>query len=257
IDLHRVPGTSLNALAWKTVKVELNNMQVFYVLQHKELNNQWDYLKRQCKIWRGLINWTGHGYDPVLGTFDWPEEVWANIIAVNFEAKKYKTAPLQHRDLLEKLFDGLSATGDFGWSSGMASVPSSTQQSEYVPLPDDMNIDDTQVPLAGVDYHWDGKVIPSYDAPINPVRESTPGSTSRSRTPVPQSNRRRSATAVQPMEPTELVQSLISAFTAQGGASHTFGSNDDTSGAVVHVLQEIVSSYVIDNLLFFKSLKFL
>ncbi|KAF6135488.1 hypothetical protein GIB67_015341 [Kingdonia uniflora] len=27
-------------------------------------------------------------------TFDWPEEVWANIIAVNSKAKKYKTTPL-------------------------------------------------------------------------------------------------------------------------------------------------------------------
>ncbi|KAF6158026.1 hypothetical protein GIB67_014820 [Kingdonia uniflora] len=183
IDLHRVSGTSLNALAWKTVKDELNSMQDFHVLQHKELKNQWDYLKRQWQIWRGLINWTGHGYDPVSGTFDWPEEVWANIIAVNSEAKKYKTAPLQHRDLLEKLLDGLSATEDFAWSSGMASVPSSTQQSEYVPLPDDMNVDDTQVPLAGVDYPWDGEAISSYDAPISLVREPTLGSTSRSRTP--------------------------------------------------------------------------
>ncbi|KAF6152028.1 hypothetical protein GIB67_010602 [Kingdonia uniflora] len=256
IDLHRVSGTFLNALAWKTVKDELNNMQDFHVLQHKELKNQWDYLKRQWKIWRGLINRAGHGYDPVSGTFDWPEEVWANIIAVNYEAMKYKTVPLQHRDLLEKLFDGLSATGDFARSSGMTSVPSSTQQSEYVPLPDDMNIDDTQVPLAGVDYPWDGEAIPSYDAPISSVREPTPGSTSRSRTSTPQSSRRRSAAAVQPLEPTELVQSLISAFTAQG-ASHTSGSNDDTSDAVVQVLQEMVSSFEIDNKLFFKSLKFL
>ncbi|KAF6150771.1 hypothetical protein GIB67_020854, partial [Kingdonia uniflora] len=175
---------------------------------------------------------------------------------VNSEAKKYKTAPLQHRDLLEKLFDGLSATRNFAWSSSMASVPSSTQQTEYVPILDDMNVDDTQVPLAGVDYPWDGEAIPSYDAPISPVREPTPGSTSRSRTPAPQSNQRRLAAAVQPLEPTELVQSQISAFTAQG-ASHTSGSNDDTSDAVVQVLQEMVSSYEIDNALFFKSLKFL
>ncbi|KAF6148990.1 hypothetical protein GIB67_008203 [Kingdonia uniflora] len=118
IDLHRLSGTSPNALAWKTAMANL----------------------------RGLINRTGHGYDPVSGTFNWPEEVWANIIAVNSEAKKYKTAPLQHRDLLDKLFDG---------------------------------------------------------------------------------------------------------------ASHTSGSNDDTSDAVVQVLQEMVSSYEIDNALFFKSLKFL
>ncbi|KAF6142071.1 hypothetical protein GIB67_001268 [Kingdonia uniflora] len=61
-------------------------------------------------------------------------------LLVNSEAKKYKIVLLQHRDLLEKLFDGLSATGDFAWSSVMASIPSSTQQSKYVPLPDDITL---------------------------------------------------------------------------------------------------------------------
>ncbi|KAF6134983.1 hypothetical protein GIB67_021733 [Kingdonia uniflora] len=124
---------------------------------------------------------------------------------VNSEAKKYKTAHLHHKDLLEKLFDGLSATGDFAWSSGMASVPS-TQQSEYVPLPDDMNIGDTQVPKAGVDYTWKGDAIPSYEPSFSPVREPTPGSTYRTlvsqvgvRT---QSKGKRSAATVQPLEPT-------------------------------------------------------
>ncbi|KAF6166875.1 hypothetical protein GIB67_020309, partial [Kingdonia uniflora] len=109
-----------------------------------------------------------------------------------------------------------------------------------------MNADDIQVPLARVDYPWDGEAIPSYDVSISLVREPTPGSTSRSRTPAPQSNRRRSAAAVQPLEPTELVQSLISAFTAQG-ASHTSGSNDDTSDAVVQILQEMVLSVQLIN----------
>ncbi|KAF6167584.1 hypothetical protein GIB67_031167 [Kingdonia uniflora] len=158
---------------------------------------------------------------------------------VNSEAKMNKTAPLQHRDLLKKLFDGLSATGDFVWSSGMASVPSFTQKIECVPLPHDMNIDDTQVPHARIDYPWEGEVIPSYDPPISPRREPTPGSTSN--TPVSQvgvrtqSKGKRSAVAVQPVEPTDLDQYLISAFTAQG-ASHTSGSNDDTSAEVVQVL---------------------
>ncbi|KAF6161251.1 hypothetical protein GIB67_009138 [Kingdonia uniflora] len=92
-------------------------------------------------------------------------------IKVNSEARKYKTAPLQYRDLLEKFFEGLSATGDFAWSSGEA--------------------------------------IPSYDVPISPGREPTPGSTSH--TPMSQvggqtqSKRKRSATAVQPVESSELV----------------------------------------------------
>ncbi|KAF6175476.1 hypothetical protein GIB67_021966 [Kingdonia uniflora] len=141
---------------------------------------------------------------------------------VNSKAKKYKTSPLQHKDLLEKLFDGLSATGDFAWSSSMESVPS-TRQSD-------------------------------------PVREPTLGSTSH--TPVSQvgvrtqSKGKRSVVAVQLLEPTELVQSLISVFTAQG-ASFTYTINGDTTSEVLKVLKDMVSSYKIDNALFFKSLKFL
>ncbi|KAF6148190.1 hypothetical protein GIB67_011965, partial [Kingdonia uniflora] len=144
-------------------------------------------------------------------------------IKVNSEARKYKTAPLQHRDFLEKMFEGLSATGNFAWSS-------------------------------------ESEAIPSYDAPISPGRESTPSSTSR--TPMSQvggetqSKRKRPAKAVQPVESSELVQSLISALTAQGSSS-TSQSSDDHSSEVLRVLKDMVSSYEIDNALFFKSLKFL
>ncbi|KAF6169474.1 hypothetical protein GIB67_004755 [Kingdonia uniflora] len=147
------------------------------------------------------------------------EEAMTSLERVNSEVKKYKTAPLQYRDLLEKLFDGLSAIEDFARSSGMASVPS-TQQTD-------------------------------------PVREPTLGSTSRTQVGVrTQSKGKRSAAAVQLVEPTKLVQSLISVLIAQGSSSAS-ASNDDTSFEVLKVLKDIVSSYVIDNTLFFKSLKFL
>ncbi|KAF6169409.1 hypothetical protein GIB67_010634 [Kingdonia uniflora] len=185
------------------------------------------------------------------------KEFHCNHCKVNSESKEYKIAPLQHRDLLEKLFDGLSTTRDFAWSSGMASIPS-TQQSEYVPLPDDINIDDTQVPHDGVDYPWEGEAIPSYEPSLSPVRELTPGTT---RTPVSQvcvrtqSKGKRSTAAVQLLKLMELVQSLISAFSAQGASSTS--SNDDTTSEVLKVLKNMVSSYEIDNVVFFKSLKFL
>ncbi|KAF6158889.1 hypothetical protein GIB67_012306 [Kingdonia uniflora] len=178
---------------------------------------------------------------------------------VNSKAKKYKTAPLQHRYLLENLFDGLCATGDFAWSLGMVSIHS-TQQSEYVRLSDDMSVDDTHVPQAGVDYTWEGDVIPSYKQFISPLREPTPGTTSH--TPVcqvgvrTQSKRKKSAAAVQPLELTELVQSLISVFTAQG-VSTTSTNNYDTTSEVLKVLKDMVNSYEMDNVLYSKSLKFL
>ncbi|KAF6157317.1 hypothetical protein GIB67_004255, partial [Kingdonia uniflora] len=93
-----------------------------------------------------------------------------------------------------------------------------------------MNVDDTQVPYAGVDYPWESEVIPSYDVPISPVREFTQVGV---RT---QSKGKRSAVVVQPLKPTELVQSLISTFTAQGTSS-TSTSNDDTTSEVLKVLK--------------------
>ncbi|KAF6162741.1 hypothetical protein GIB67_029010, partial [Kingdonia uniflora] len=59
----------------------------------------------------------------------------------------------------------------------------------------------------------------------------------------------------QPVEPTELVQYLISTLIGQGSSSTS--SNDNTSSKVMRVLKDMVSSYEIDNALFFKSLKFL
>ncbi|KAF6137501.1 hypothetical protein GIB67_031780 [Kingdonia uniflora] len=40
------------------------------------------------------------------------------------------------------------------------------------------------------------------------------------------------------------------------GASSTYASNDDTTSEVLKVLKDMVSSYEIDNALFFKGLKF-
>ncbi|KAF6144387.1 hypothetical protein GIB67_024614 [Kingdonia uniflora] len=108
-----------------------------------------------------------------------------------------------------------------------------------------MNVDDTQVPQAGVDYTWEGDAISSYEPSFSPVREPTPSSTSRTlvsqvgvRT---QSKWKISATTVQPLEPMELVQSLIFAFTAQGESS-TSASNDDTTSEVLKVLKDMKQS---------------
>ncbi|KAF6137161.1 hypothetical protein GIB67_030925 [Kingdonia uniflora] len=142
----------------------------------------------------------------------------------------------------------------------MTSVPPSTQQAEYVHLPYNININDTKVPHAKVDYPWEGESISSYDVPISPGREPTPGSISRA--PMSQvgvktqSKRKILVAAAQPVESSELVQSLISALTAQGSSS-TSASNDDTFPEFLRALKDMVSSYEIDNALFFKSLKFL
>ncbi|KAF6153011.1 hypothetical protein GIB67_021616 [Kingdonia uniflora] len=64
--------------------------------------------------------------------FEYPVYNIIFVLKVNSEARKYKTAPLQHRDLLEKLFEGLSATGDFAWSLGREPTPGSTSRT---PMP--------------------------------------------------------------------------------------------------------------------------
>ncbi|KAF6152708.1 hypothetical protein GIB67_021368 [Kingdonia uniflora] len=90
-------------------------------------------------IWESLIqSFVGEFYSRTLMPFNrdyhfvfdhvkdygsWSKLNMRLTLMLNSEAKKYKTAHLQHRDLLEKLFDGLSATGDFAWSSGMGSAP--------------------------------------------------------------------------------------------------------------------------------------
>ncbi|KAF6157263.1 hypothetical protein GIB67_041724 [Kingdonia uniflora] len=77
---------------------------------------------KDCGLWCWVDEYLPCPCRNGLRTFDWPKEVWENIIAVNSKARKYMTAPLQHRDLLEKLLEGLFVTGDFAWSSGICGV---------------------------------------------------------------------------------------------------------------------------------------
>ncbi|KAF6173096.1 hypothetical protein GIB67_004199 [Kingdonia uniflora] len=83
----------------------------------KSLRNRWRYLKNKYKNLVTLKQLAGEGYNEVTGTFNLTKlrtvQVHLLYHLVNSEAKKYKTAPLQRRYLLEKLFNGLSVTGDF------------------------------------------------------------------------------------------------------------------------------------------------
>ena len=50
----------------------------------KQLKNGWDYMKKQYFIWSKMMTMTGHGFNFVTKTFDWPTEKWEEYLHVVF-----------------------------------------------------------------------------------------------------------------------------------------------------------------------------
>ncbi|RVX05813.1 hypothetical protein CK203_023807 [Vitis vinifera] len=65
-----------------------------------------------------MMTMTGHGYNSVTKTFDWPAEKWEEYLQKYPEAKQFRFKPLANMEELEALFGGVLATGSKNWSSG-------------------------------------------------------------------------------------------------------------------------------------------
>ena len=76
-------GGSLKSSAWSRIGEELEKL-LGKRYTSKQVKNGWDYMKRQYLIWRRMLNVTGHGYNSVTKTFDWPDEKWVEYLHVVF-----------------------------------------------------------------------------------------------------------------------------------------------------------------------------
>ncbi|KAF6136036.1 hypothetical protein GIB67_006928 [Kingdonia uniflora] len=169
INKKRLQGNSLSPAAWKEVMDEMN-AKFYQAFTQKELNNQWDYLRKSYMLWRSLTTRTGHGYDEASGTFDWPKEYWADILVAFPKAKKFMIAPLVHRELLKGMFEGTIATGDYAYATGSEYVPTTQPTSEFVDIVDgDIPMDTANFGANGIDNLWDGMNISIDDVPISPT----------------------------------------------------------------------------------------
>jgi hypothetical protein len=58
--------------------------QTGHALTKAQLNNKWDGIKKDWRIWKRLISETGVGWSAELGTISAPDEWWTAKIKVCF-----------------------------------------------------------------------------------------------------------------------------------------------------------------------------
>ncbi|GMP59932.1 hypothetical protein CsSME_00023009 [Camellia sinensis var. sinensis] len=76
---------------------------------------------------------SGIGFDSDTGMFQAPEEWWDKMESVNKMCAKFKKKSLEHRELMETVFIGASATGKHHWTPGekLAEAADDSSDSAY------------------------------------------------------------------------------------------------------------------------------
>ncbi|GMP98035.1 hypothetical protein CsSME_00046072 [Camellia sinensis var. sinensis] len=81
----------------------------------KQLKNKYMSLKKEWQAWTKLMDSSkgvsGIRFDCDTGMFQAPEEWWDKMESINKVCAKFRKKILEHRDLMETIFMGASATG--------------------------------------------------------------------------------------------------------------------------------------------------
>ncbi|GMP85011.1 hypothetical protein CsSME_00038326 [Camellia sinensis var. sinensis] len=88
----------------------------------KQLKNKYMSLKKEWQAWTKLMDSSkgvsGIGFDYDTGLFQAPDEWWDKMESINKVCAKFRKKTLEHRDLMETVFMGASATGKHHWTPG-------------------------------------------------------------------------------------------------------------------------------------------
>ncbi|CAL5382863.1 unnamed protein product [Camellia sinensis] len=88
----------------------------------KQLKNKYMTLKKEWQSWTKLMDSSkgvsGIGFDYDTGLFQAPDEWWDKMESINKACAKFRKKTLEHRDLMETVFMGASATGKHHWTLG-------------------------------------------------------------------------------------------------------------------------------------------
>ncbi|XP_028122376.1 uncharacterized protein LOC114319555 [Camellia sinensis] len=86
----------------------------------KQMKNKFDNLKKDWVAWKKLENashgLTGLGYDHETGLFTAPDHWWAKMQTMNNRCAKFKSKPLEHVDLMERVYSGAAVTEKHAWT---------------------------------------------------------------------------------------------------------------------------------------------
>ncbi|KAJ9543459.1 hypothetical protein OSB04_023166 [Centaurea solstitialis] len=138
-------GSSLKMQSWKNIAETLKNTHNFVVNQ-RQMKNQFDYLRGKYVVFSRLMNKTGNVYNPTTNKFNLTEKEWQAEAKLSRFADKLRNAPLLYPDLCKQVFDG-AATSTGSWGS-LSNHPN-TLRVANVANPslavDDENLHTTQV----------------------------------------------------------------------------------------------------------------
>ncbi|XP_028064954.1 uncharacterized protein LOC114268051 isoform X2 [Camellia sinensis] len=86
----------------------------------KQLKNKYMCLKKEWQAWTKLMDSSkgvsGIGFDYDTGLFQALEKWWDKMESINKVCAKFKKKTLEHRELMETVFMGASATGKHHWT---------------------------------------------------------------------------------------------------------------------------------------------
>ncbi|CAL5416549.1 unnamed protein product [Camellia sinensis] len=93
----------------------------------KQLQNKYALLKKDWQSWSKLMDSrygpTGISYNEATGLIQASDDWWTHYEKVDKNAIKFKTKPLEHMDLMRRVYEGATATGKYTWTPGAAFEP--------------------------------------------------------------------------------------------------------------------------------------
>ncbi|CAL5397213.1 unnamed protein product [Camellia sinensis] len=93
-------------------------------------------LKKEWQAWTKLMDSSkgvsGIGFDSDTGMFQTPDEWWDKMESINKVCAKFRKKTLEHRDLMETVFIGASATGKHHWTPGEKFPEAANDSSDSV-----------------------------------------------------------------------------------------------------------------------------
>ena len=119
---HFNDGSGFKPAALNKLTADFNNKNnTMYI--SSQLSSKLSELKTKFKCFHSLCNNSGFGWDHENEIPTAPDDVWERYLAVNKDAKPYRTKTLQNYAKLEMIFEGKFATGKFSSSSSITNSP--------------------------------------------------------------------------------------------------------------------------------------
>ncbi|GMQ02313.1 hypothetical protein CsSME_00048605 [Camellia sinensis var. sinensis] len=99
----------------------------------KQLQNKYASLKKDWQSWSRLMDSrhgpTGISYNEATGLIQASDDWWAHYEKINKNVLKFKMKPLEHMELMRRVFEGATATRKFAWTPGAAFEPVATEDN--------------------------------------------------------------------------------------------------------------------------------